>query len=148
MEVLLLKDVPKLGIVGDTVRVSDGYARNFLIPRGLASVLTEGAKRQAAELKQARQKELQREADDAKAAAERLRGLRVEITAKAGEQGKLYGSVTSSDIAEALQTQHGVELDRRRILLEEPIRELGDHPVGINLPHGATSEITVAVAAE
>jgi len=131
MDLLLLKDVPKLGRAGDEVRVADGYARNYLLPRRLAVPLTEGAHHQAQQIREARRRQVEREEMETQAAARQLDGLTVSIAAKAGEQGKLYGSVTAADIAEAVLAQHGVEVDKRRIVVEEPIRELGDKRVEV-----------------
>ncbi len=147
MEVLLLKDVPKLGQAGDGVRVSDGYARNFLIPRQLAVPMDEGARKQAEGIRAARKRQVEKEQRDAQALAARLDGLTVTFTARAGEQGKLYGSVTASDIAEEINRQHEIEVDRRRLVIEEPIRELGTHPVEIRISQSAVAHVSVVVEA-
>lgn len=148
MDLLLLKDVPKLGRAGDEVRVADGFARNYLLPRKLAVPLTEGAHNQAQQIREARRRQVEREQIETQAAARQLDGLTVKITAKAGEQGKLYGSVTAADIAEAVQAQHGVEVDKRRILLEDPIRELGDKKIEVRFSQVAIAHVTVAVTRE
>lgn len=148
MEVLLLKDVPKLGRAGDEVRVADGFARNYLLPRRLAVPLTEGAHHQAVQIRDARRRQAEREKVETEAAARRLDGLTVSISAKAGEQGKLYGSVTAADIAEAVLAQHDVEVDRRRIALNDPIRELGDKQVDVRFSQDAVARITVSVVKE
>jgi len=146
MEVLLLKDVPKLGNAGDEVRVADGFARNYLLPRKLAMPLTEGAHNQAVQIRDARQRQVEREQVETQEAANRLDGLTVSVTAKAGEQGKLYGSITATDIAEAVLAQHGVEVDKRRIALDEPIRELGDKEIEVRFSQVAVAKITVSVS--
>lgn len=148
MELLLLKDVPKLGRAGDEVRVADGFARNYLLPRKLAVPLTEGAHVQAQQIREARRRQVEREQIETQAAARKLDGLVVVISAKAGEQGKLYGSVTAGDIAEAVQAQHGVEVDKRRISLEDPIRELGEKKVDVRFSQVAIAQITVTVRKE
>ncbi|NPV06638.1 MAG: 50S ribosomal protein L9 [Anaerolineae bacterium] len=148
MEVLLLKDVPKLGRAGDEVRVADGYARNYLLPRKLAIPLDEGARRQAEEIREARQRQLEREQREAQAQAGRLEGLVVTVTARAGDQGKLYGSVTAADIAEKLMEQHRVEVDRRRVSLPDPIRELGEREVEIRLAQSVVAHVRVVVERE
>jgi large subunit ribosomal protein L9 len=145
MEVLLLKDVPKLGRAGDEVRVSDGFARNYLLPRKLAAPVTEGTHKQAVQIRESRRREVERELLQSKEAAARLDGLTVSVSAKAGEQGKLYGSITAADIAEAVQAQHGVEIDRRRVMLAEPIRELGEKQVEVRFSQVAIATITVSV---
>lgn len=148
MDVLLLKDVPKLGHAGDEVRVADGYARNYLLPRKLAVPLDESARRQAQSIREARQRQLEREQREAQAQAERLEGVAVSVTARAGDQDKLYGSVTAADIAEKLNEQHGIEVDRRRIVLPEPIRELGEREVEIRVAQSAVAHIKVVVERE
>jgi large subunit ribosomal protein L9 len=124
MEVILLKDVPRLGRAGELRKVAPGYARNHLIPKGLAVFATEGAVK---ELEQQQQLEARREKQvetEAQALAEELEGVTVTIYAKTGEKERLYGSVTSGDIAEALEKETGRIIDRRKIELEEPIRQL------------------------
>lgn len=148
MEVLLLKDVPKLGNAGDEVRVADGYARNYLFPRKLAIPLDEGARRQAEAIREARQRQLEREKREAQELARRLEGVTVTISARAGEKDKLYGSVTAADIAEKLQEQHNIEVDRRRINLPEPIRELGEREVEIRLAQSTVAHVKVVVERE
>ena len=145
MEVLLVKDMPKLGEAGDAVRVSDGYARNYLFPRRLAIPMDEGARRQAQLLREARERRQERVTAEATALAKQLSGTVLSFRARAGEQGKLYGSITASDIAEELSRQKGTEIDRRRIELKEPIRELGQHEVELRLGPRATARVTVVV---
>ncbi|MHB0875306.1 MAG: 50S ribosomal protein L9 [Anaerolineae bacterium] len=145
MEVLLIKDVAKLGHAGDTVRVADGYARNYLLPLGLATTMNEGAKKQARDLQEARTRREQRVSQEASAVAARANGITLTFKAHAGEQGKLYGSVTTADIAEQLQAQHGVEVDRRRIELTEPLREVGQYTVEIKFAPKAVARVTVMV---
>ena len=145
MEVLLLKDVPKLGQAGDAVRVADGYARNYLFARQLARPLDEGARRQAEAIKEARRRRLEKEQQEAVATAERLNGQSVTVRARAGEQGKLYGSVTAADIAEQVAAELGTEIDRRKVVLSEPIRFLGEHSVEIRLSQQAVAHVNVVV---
>jgi len=133
MEVILLKDVPRLGRAGELRKVAPGYARNHLIPKGLAVFATEGAVK---ELEQSQQVEARREKQletEAQALAEELEGVTLTIYAKTGEKERLYGSVTSGDIAEALEKQTGKIIDRRKIELEEPIRQLGIYSVPVRL---------------
>ncbi|MGQ9553969.1 MAG: 50S ribosomal protein L9 [Anaerolineae bacterium] len=145
MEVLLLKDVPKLGQAGDSVRVADGYARNYLFPRRLAMPLNEGARRQAQTLREARQRRAERQSQEAMALAQRINGLTLTVQARAGEHGKLYGSVTAADIAEQLAQLYGAEVDRRKIMLSEPIRDIGRHQVEVRLSPQAVAHIVVVV---
>ena len=145
MKVILLADVKGTGKKQEIVNVSDGYARNFLFPRKLAVDATPGAakeleKKQAAE--RARETE-RRLAAEKKASS--LRGKVITVVAKCGAQGRLYGSVTGAEIAEALQQQHGVEIDKRKIELAEPIRTVGETEVVIKLYPEINAKMTVRV---
>ena len=133
MKLVLREDVEKLGRKGDLVEVADGYARNYLVPRGLAMLATRGVVKQAEAMRRNR---LAKEARDLATAREQVALLgsrRISVVARAGEGGKLFGSVTASDIAEAVQAQTGVEIDRRRIHLEESLRELGAYEVTVRI---------------
>jgi large subunit ribosomal protein L9 len=148
MEVLLLADVDQLGMAGEIKRVADGYARNYLIPRGWAVVATPGAIKQA-EAK--RQVEAGREAkalSEAQALAQLLDGMTVTFQARAGESDRLYGSITNANIAEALEEKAEREVDRRKIDLEEPIKELGTHAVTVRLAPEAEAKVTVIIERE
>jgi large subunit ribosomal protein L9 len=148
MQVLLKKDVEQLGIAGDIKKVADGFARNYLIPRGLAVIATPGAIKQA-EL--ARQATVRREAQalsEAQALAQLLDGQSVTFQARAGETERLYGSITSANIAESLGEKVGQEVDRRKIDLEEPIKDLGTHAVTVRLAPEAEAKVTVVVERE
>ncbi|GIX46643.1 MAG: 50S ribosomal protein L9 [Candidatus Tectimicrobiota bacterium] len=147
MKVILLKDVEKLGEVGDIVEVADGYGRNFLIPRGLAVAATEKNKRQLEHQLRMREHRLARLKKEAQSLAERLRQMTCHFTRKAGEEGKLFGSVTALDIAEQLQAA-GIDIDRRRILLEQPIKSVGEYTVPIRLGADVVTELKVTVAPE
>jgi large subunit ribosomal protein L9 len=147
MEVILREDVEKLGSRGQLVKVAAGYARNFLLPKRLAMPATEANKKI---IEQERQAHLRREAKlvaDATDLAKMMADLSVTISQKAGESDQLFGSVTSKDIAEALEKQ-GYTIDRRKIALEEPIKTLGDFKVPLRLHHEVTTEITVHVVKE
>jgi large subunit ribosomal protein L9 len=132
MEVILLKDIPSLGQAGQIVKVKDGYARNYLIPRRLAEPATYKSKKAIEEQKRLIERKRQRELERAKSIAERLASLRCVIRRQAGIEGKLFGAVTSSDIENALKTL-GFEVDRKKIELPEPIRTIGSHTVIIKL---------------
>jgi len=147
MEVILREDVQNLGTVGDVVKVKPGYARNYLLPRGLAVVadgrnvhVLEHQKRLVADKRE-------RDRKQAESAAQRLSSLRVTIKARAGEEGKLFGSVTNLDIEKALSEQ-GVIVERRRIRLEEPIKSIGEHIVPVHLGVGVNAQVTVVVEAQ
>ena len=147
MKVILRADVGTLGHKGDVVDVADGYARNYLVPRGLALRATDGAMAQAEAMRRSRAVKDVRERAAAEEVARRLVPEVVRIAARTGAGGRLFGSVTTSDIAEAVRAQTGIELDRRRLHLEEPIREVGTHRVSARLHSEVEFPVTVEVAA-
>ena len=145
MEVILLKDVERLGRAGEVRDVAPGYARNYLIPQGLATRVTIGTLKQ---MQQQRQAEARREEEleaEAREFAAELEGVTLTLSAKTGEKDRLYGSITSGDIAVALETEIGKSVDRRKIGLEEPIRELGTYSVPFKLLSDLAPTITVDV---
>ena len=147
MEVILREDVEKLGIRGEVVKVADGYARNFLLPKRMAVPATAANKKI---VEQERQAHVRREAtlkSEAQDLAKLLDGVAVTIAQKAGEMEQLFGSVTVKDIAEALEKQN-FTIDRRKIHLAEPIKQLGQYPVQVKLHHDVTAEIQVSVVRE
>lgn len=147
MEVILREDLPNLGSTGDIVKVKPGFARNFLLPRGLA-VLADSRSKQALEhQKRVAADKRERDLRAAHQLSERISKIRVVIQARAGDEGKLFGSVTNLDIERAL-THAGVEVDRRRIRLPEPIKALGEHQVSVHLANGVDAAVTVVVEAE
>jgi large subunit ribosomal protein L9 len=148
MEVLLLKDVEQLGEAGEIKRVANGYARNFLIPRGLAVIATPGAVKQVELQLESDARRQAKELDEAQALAQALDGLTVTFQARAGESDRLYGSITNANIADALSEQVEQEVDRRKIEMEEPLKELGTHAVTIRLAPGAEAKVTVIIERE
>jgi len=147
MEVILREHVDNLGRRGEIVKVADGYARNFLLPRKLALLATAGNKKQIErERVKFDAKELE-EQKVAEAVVARLAGVEIEIARKVGETEALYGSVTSADIAEALAAK-GFELDRRKLHLPEPIKKLGEYEVPLKLHREVTTKVKVRVVAE
>ena len=146
MKVILTNDVTGLGEPGDVVEVKAGYGRNFLIPRGLAMRWTRGAEKQIELIRRARAARDIRGLDDAKAAVGTLQGLTVRIRVRAGAQGRLFGSVSASDIADAVRAAGGPELDRRRIEIANPIRTVGRHQVTVRLHPEVTATLDVDVA--
>lgn len=148
MKVVLREDVDHLGLKGDVLEVADGYARNFLVPRGLAMRASKGSVAQAASMRRNRDARERRDREAAEAVAAQLRGQRVEVKARAGEGGRLFGSVTAADVADAVQSQLRVEVDRRRVQLDEPLKELGDVDVVIRLHAGVDASVTVAVVSQ
>ena len=147
MKVILADDVGNLGRKGDVVTVADGYARNFLVPKGLALVANKGGLRQADQMRRAREEQERKRKETAAAKVARLGAQPVYISARAGEGGRLFGSVTSSDIARAVEEQLGEEIDRHGIRLEEPIRSLGTHTVEVHLHEEVNALVTVEVIA-
>ena len=148
MKVILQKDIRALGKTGDVKEVADGYARNYLIPRGLAIEATSGNIKVIAEQKEHALKKEQKEAADARELAERLKGTTVNLVTKAGEGGRLFGSITSKDVAEHLQKTLNLDIDKRKLEIEDTIKTLGSHPVKVHLYKGVVAEITVNVVAE
>ncbi|HCJ10608.1 MAG TPA: 50S ribosomal protein L9 [Clostridiales bacterium] len=147
MKIVLVQNVPKLGKRGEVVAVADGYARNYLIPRGLALEATPANLKRFEAEQAAAKRRAEREAAEAQAAAEQLEGLRLTVKAKAGEEGRLFGSVTAKDIAESIKEATGLDIDRKRIEIEEPLKALGDHRVTVRLSPEIAREITVTVEA-
>ena len=147
MEVILREHVDNVGRRGEIVKVADGYARNYLLPRKLALLATDGNKKQ---IERERAKFDAQEAEEQKVAgavAERLGSVQIEISRKVGETEALYGSVTTSDIAAALGTK-GFDVDRRKIQLQEPIKKLGEYDIPVKLHRDVTTKIKVRVIAE
>lgn len=145
MKVVLRADVDQVGKKGDVIDVADGYARNFLVPRGLAITATKGAVKQAETMRRAREVREARERETVEEIAGRLGGQTVRVHARAGEGGKLFGSVTAVDIADAVHAQLEIDLDRRKLGLPEPIKELGSHEVSMHLHEGVEATFTVVV---
>lgn len=147
MEVILREDVKSLGKAGELVKVKPGYARNFLLPKGLAYEATEGNRKRILAESKARMAKLEHEAGEARAMAAKLGGVSLSLTRKAGEGDRLFGSITAQDLADALAAQ-GHAVDKRKIELEHPIKTIGQHTVPVRLHHDVTAEIRVTVVAE
>jgi large subunit ribosomal protein L9 len=147
MKVILMSDVPTLGHRGETRDVANGYARNFLLPRKLAVPATPANLKNVEHLKRQRAKEDHRALEVAKAAAERIEALTLTVTARASEDGRLYGSVSQQDVVEFLE-RHKLPLEKRRVLLEEPIKALGEYKVPVRLHGDVTAALTVSVTRE
>ncbi|MCS6951412.1 MAG: 50S ribosomal protein L9 [Bryobacterales bacterium] len=147
MQVILRENIEKLGNRGDIVTVADGYARNYLLPRRLAVPATEANKKIVEQERQAHLRREAKERSEAEELARLLAGVTVTIRQKAGEHDQLFGSVTARDIAEALQRQN-YTVDRRKIQLEEPIKQLGEYKVPVRLHKEVTAEILVQVVKE
>src|SRR6476469_4118862 len=147
MKVVLRDDVDKLGLKGDVVDVADGYARNFLVPRGLAIKAENGVVRQAESMRRNRSARELRDREAAQTLADRLSGKSLPVPARAGEGGKLFGSITAADIAAAVLDQWGIEIDRRRLGLDEPLKELGTVELPVRLHADVVATLTVDVVA-
>lgn len=147
MEVILRENVKDLGKAGQLVRVKPGYARNFLLPKGLAYEATEGNKRRIEGEQKAREAKDAAERDEARRQAQALAALTVTLTGKAGEEGKLFGSITAQDVADALAAQ-GQQVDRRKLELDQPIKTLGFHTIPLRLHPEVQAEVRVQVVAE
>src|SRR5579875_3888579 len=142
VEIILREDVPNLGKIGDVVRVRPGYARNYLLPRGLAVEASRGNLRQLEHQKRMIAAKAERE----RKAAAGLEGLTLRVRARAGEEGRLFGSVTNLDV-ERLLAEHGHVVDRRRIALEEPIKQLGTYPIVVHVGRGVQATVQLVVEA-
>ena len=147
IEIILREDIKTLGKAGEMVRVKPGYARNYLLPQGLAYEATEGNKKRIAAETKARATRDQAEKVEAQQAADRLSAVALNLSGKAGEEGKLFGSITSQDIADAL-ARAGHPVDKRRIELEHPIKTVGEHAVTVRLHPEVHAQLRVSVVAE
>jgi large subunit ribosomal protein L9 len=148
MKIVLRKDVPKVGEAGSVQTVKNGYARNYLIPQGMAVLATDGELKAAAHNQAVKERKIARQENQLQALADRINGQRLTFVARAGEQGRLYGSVTAGDIAERLSGQIGEAIDRRRVQLDEPLRTTGEHTVHVHLVGRLRPEVTVIVEGE
>jgi large subunit ribosomal protein L9 len=147
MKIVLREDVDTLGKKGEVVDVADGYARNYLVPRGLALKASRGSQKQADAMRRNREVRDSREREAAQALASQFEGRTIAIKARAGAEGKLFGSVTAIDIAEAVHKQTGAEIDRRRIDLDEPLKELGGVDLQVRLHPDVVANLHVEVEA-
>lgn len=145
MKVILLKDVKGTGKKGEMIEVSDGYARNFLFPKKIAVVANNTAVKELNEKNKSQEIKIQKEYEAAVEQGKKMEDMNIVIYSKAGDGGRLFGSITSKDIAEQLKKQHSVEVDKRKILLEEPIRVLGSRFVEIKIHQKVIAKIRVDV---
>lgn len=149
MRIILQKPVDNLGSPGDVLDVADGYARNYLVPRGLAIKAHKGAVKQADTLQRAHSSRMSKQKAEFEAVASKLiAGGPIRVSARAGEEGKLFGSVTAADLAEAIAAQVGVTVDRKDVHLEDPIKSVGTHEVRVHLFAEVDPVVTVEVVAE
>jgi len=145
MKVILQREVDKLGTPGQVVDVKDGYARNFLIPRGLASPASKGGVRHAERLRKAHDTRVQKSLTEAREIEGKLTAGPIRMKAKAGQEGKIFGSITVAELAVELSRTAETEIDRKRVRLDEPIRSLGTHEVTVHLHPEVDAVVTVEV---
>lgn len=145
MQVILTQDVKGQGKKGQMVKVSDGYARNFLFPKGLATEATKSNINDLKGKKESLEYKIKTETEEAKRIAEKMETIEVKISAKAGDNGKLFGSITSKDVADALTEQHHIKLDKKKFVLPDGIKTLGTTEVKIKLYTGITGTLKVVV---
>ena len=148
MKVILQQDVKGQGKKGQLIEVSEGYARNFLLPRKLAVLATADAMNTMKLQEKAKKAEEARQKAEAEAIAEKLGSAQVKVTARAGANGKLFGAVTSKDVSDALSAQHGIELAKQKIVLDEPIKAFGTYQLKAKLGHEVSGTIHVLVVEE
>ena len=147
MKLILTQDVSGLGAPGDVVEVAPGYGRNYLVPQGLAIMATRGAEKQIATIRRAREVREVRDLGQANEIKAQLSGLKVRLPARSGEGGRLFGSVTSSDVVEAVNKAGGPKLDRRLVTLAAPIKALGNHTVTVKVHPEVEATLTLEVVA-
>jgi large subunit ribosomal protein L9 len=145
MKLILTQEVSGVGEPGDIVDVRDGYGRNFLVPRGLAMRWTRGGEKQVADIRRAREVREIRDLGDAREIKDRLEGLSVQLPTRAGQNGRLFGSVTPADIVSAVQRAGGPQLDRRRVELIDPIKTVGSHQVRVRLHADVTATLSLDI---
>ena len=147
MKLILKQEVAGLGGPGDIIEVKDGYGRNFLVPQGLATVANRGAEKEAALIRKGRDVREIRDRSSADIVADQLKALSVSLAARAGGEGRLFGSVTTSDVADAVKAAGGPALDKRRIELTSPIKSLGTHRVSVRLHPEVVTTLDIEVVA-
>ena len=148
MKVILQKPVEKLGVPGDMVDVADGYARNYLMPRGLAVQASKGGVKHVESLKRAHATRVSQARAEAETEAERLTGTPIKVKARVGGEGRLFGSVTAGEVAEEIERQTGIKIDRHDVHLDEPIRSIGVHEVRVHLFAEVDPVVSVEVEPE
>ncbi len=148
MQVILLKELQGRGGEGDVITVARGFANNYLLPQGIAVLATKGNLKQLEQKKANIQKREEERIENANALAEKLNEIKVHVKAQVGEEGQLFGSVTSAMIAEAITEEHGIEIDKRRVELGKPIKVVGEYKVSVNIYRSIGGVVTVVVAGE
>jgi large subunit ribosomal protein L9 len=145
MKLILTQDVNGLGAPGDVVEVKDGYGRNYLLPRGLATAWTKGGEKQVAQIKRAREVREVRDLDDAAAIKSKLEGLKVTLSARTGDTGRLFGAVTVADVVDAITAAGGPAVDKRKVTILSPIKTIGAHKVEVRVHPEALATLNVDV---
>ena len=145
MKLILTQDVSGLGAPGDVVEVKDGYGRNYLLPRGLATAWTKGGEKQVAQIKRAREVREVRDLDQAAAIKTSLEGLKVTLPARTGDTGRLFGAITVSDVVDAITAAGGPAVDKRKVTIVNAIKTLGSHEVEVRVHPEALANLTVSV---
>jgi len=145
MKVILVENIDKLGKMGDVVKVARGYARNYLIPKNIALIATEGNMAKVNEKLKVEERKNKKRFKEAADLMAKINGIKLSFDVRAGEGGKLYGSITNKDIADKILTDHEIEVDRRKILLDEPIKTVGTHEVSIVYHSEARATVTVEI---
>lgn len=144
-EVILSRDIERIGRAGEIIKVKDGYARNFLIPNGLAMEVTPGNLRKLEQDKKQKELQVEKVKQEAASIAEKISGMSCTVTAEASEDDKLFGSITAADIARAIETEKNIKVDKKSVLLEEPIHTLGIYEVDVKLHPEVTTKVRVWV---
>ena len=145
MKLILTQDVNGLGAPGDVVEVKDGYGRNYLLPRGLATAWTKGGEKQVAQIKRARDVREVRDLDSAQAIKSSLEGLKVKVAARAGDTGRLFGAITVGDVVSAVEAAGGPSVDKRKVTIVSPIKTVGAHKVEVRVHPEVLANLTVDV---
>jgi large subunit ribosomal protein L9 len=145
LKVMLIKDVVNVGLAGDVKEVADGYGRNFLIPRRMAVLAGRGAEAEARRLREATAKREAKERDDAQELADVIDNKTVVVRLKVGSEDKVFGAITNDDVATALRLQHQVDVDRRKIDIKDPLKQLGEHQVPLRLHRDVTAHINLII---
>lgn len=148
MKVILLQDVKSLGKKDEIVNVSDGYARNYLLPRNIAVEATKGKVSEIFDKKKAEEKKKEKEMEEAKALSNKLNNIEIILKTKAGSSGKLFGSITNKDIAEVIKSQYKIEIDRKKIILSEAIKALGTYEIDVKVYPEVAAKLKVTVTEE
>ena len=147
MKLILTHEVAGLGMAGDVVIVKDGYGRNYLVPRGLAIAWTKGGEKQVTQIKRARKVREIRDMSHANEVKQQLEALVVTIPAKAGDSGRLFGSITTADVAAAVKAAGGPAIEKRKVELDRPIKTVGKHAAKVGVHEGVTATLTLEVVA-